>query len=247
MTKRRAKTAEFYRRRVDRGNTYRNPLHGVSLARLRGSAREYAQEFGKFSLDLLNRMKNGQELKGKVIFLGQGMRPLYETVKEINRALKIVPDNRIRYFIFSSAHRGKPHYSRGEAADALIKARIIDSHARNYVIVDYDGLGHIDSFIRELRAAFAKRTGNNEVNLDVLNFDAENRGSPGIHSPLAIDFSEMVMRPVRARKTQRKGVTVVIPSRLERKPFAAFQYLILQEAIKEEVERIAQEAKRKGH
>src|SRR3989344_5178753 len=133
MVKIEQRGSKFFDRRIGgkrrRAVINKNPYRGID----RLWARLAAPKFAKYSVELLEKMKNG-EVQGKVIFIGQGMRPYFETITALNRELRFVPRKRIRYFIYSSSdpHREyvggvfvseyrKPHYEEGEAVDALLK------------------------------------------------------------------------------------------------------------------------------
>jgi len=226
----RFKTSDFFTRRLDerfKGQPKPGEIEFIKNQRIYAERR--AKFFAGFSRDMLESMRS--ETSGKVIFLGQGMRPLYETMKKINKALKVVSPRRIRYFIYSSDFRGKPHYKEGEAVDALISTGIADTRTRNFTVIDYDVRGHVSRFIKELRMASEKAAGGKPLaGLNITNLDGKTRYS-------AIDLSEGVLRPVRTSAFEKKGVKMIGPDRAKRKQDASLIYLFMEEAIQREVER----------
>jgi len=233
MTKKRNKGAAFFGRRI-KGKTR---IDSKRLEKERIGAEAHAILFSEYSMGLLETLKK-RKFTGKVIFLGQGMRPLYETIKKLNHALKFVPRERIRYFIYSSEQRGKPHYKTGEASAALIQAGIVDAKTRDYFVVDFDAVGHVARFKKELGIAVKKASGNEKASVRV-----------GVHTeggePTAVNFSEGVNRPVRTRKTLNKGITRVEPFEDAPKGNAKASYLILQEAIDAQVRKTIAEYRKK--
>ena len=223
----RFKTSDFFARRLEgrfKGQLAPRELEFARNQRIYAERR--AKSFAGFSRDMLESMSSEP---GKLIFLGQGMRPLYETMKKMNKALKIVSPRRIRYFIYSSDFRGKPHYTEGEAVDALISTGIADSRTRNFRIVDFDVKGHVSRFANELRAASKKAAGGKPVHLNIINTDKT--------SYAAINVSEEVHRPVRTLPFYENGVKMIGPDKTQKKTDASLSYLFLEEAIQREVER----------
>ena len=225
----------FKRRLVERTGTNRYAIEGLKNARR--SARTDAAVWARFSLGTLEEMRGNKARK--IIFLGQGMRPLFETMRELNKDLKLVPPKKIRYFIYSSEGRGKPHYQSGEAIDALIKFGIVDRNTKEYQVIDYDAMGHVARFKEEMISAVARLTGERKPDIKISSYPEEN-------IPLAVNQAEQMLRPVRTRKIEQGGVTIIRPFAEGRKQSASEDYLILQEAIALEVQKAANEYRKKS-
>jgi hypothetical protein len=224
------KKAKVYKRRLAKKKIWRCKRISRYLTS-RGKARAMLE----FSEDLLQKMKAGQ-INGKIIFLGQGMRPLFEATAALNNALGIVPKSRIRYFIYT---RGS-YPEQGSAAANMRKLRIIDGKTKDFLIVDYEGFGNImPSFVHELSTA------THSAKIDFLTQKQSTLRNTPRNVYGALWSSESVFRPAYITRQKRKGLgarrmETYEPQNdylgLENRK-ARDEYLALQQAIKREVQR----------
>ncbi|MDD5147962.1 MAG: hypothetical protein PHH08_00685 [Candidatus ainarchaeum sp.] len=189
-----------------------------------------------FGESLLSKMRSG-EIKGKVIFLGRGMHPLFEAVSALNNAEGLVPRRRIRYFIFPRMYPARPFYNPGEAVANLKRLKIVDGKTKDFTIVDYTFGGHtLQDFEKELKRA--------EPNSKTRIVTQQNNPFGAANSAEAIFLSDRyISKPTGLSRQARSKTRTVEPSS-GGLVGPRTKYLRLQAEIKYAIEERMQKAKK---
>ncbi|MBD3388092.1 MAG: hypothetical protein GF416_03510 [Candidatus Altiarchaeales archaeon] len=220
----RLRDSDYYGKRVDARSDELPDLNSV-----RDHYDSVAKDILRFSARLLLDMREGR-VEGKTIFLGQGMRALFEATSGLNNAMGLVPKSRLRYFIYSTSEGGeKPTYTEGEAGEALKASNILDgSGTYNLVDTSQRVEGNLSRLSREIHLVEPRAR---------VNLIDQHRYPQGYTNDLyALVYSDNVESPTVTEKTVSDGVTRVMPTG---SAGSTMDYLMFQEALASNIEKLA--------
>lgn len=191
------------------------------LTRIREIERAHMQETGFNSIEnnaghVFRAAKalyaDAKENQATYIFLGQGMRPLFETVRGLNEIMGGFPRGKFRYFITPEKLLSVPH----DFVQELRQSGIIKG--RRFVVVDYR---HDGETFRRMKAAI------NEISVtaEVLLMDQRHL--------IGIGHADMLPKPTLKSIA---GNLRAKPSSEQRDKFLLAQYY-LQQMLQEEMKR----------
>ncbi len=117
--------------------------YGKRLGSLRNSTATYRSVFEVDSIfraaELL--VKHGKQNKGMFIFIGQGMRPLFESVRAVNEKERAISRKRLKYVVTPKSTRVFSAENIETVKQKLLERKIVTTKQNTYFLVDvsFDG------------------------------------------------------------------------------------------------------------